>query len=371
MYNNGYDPETLVHNYRRIAHGKARAGAIRSAINQADLNNDIPYMMFFREELCDESYWFVDELEVVTVYPELLAIMDRYPETRPVKFAGDRDNILNILNTYKDLLDVCTSFYQIPMEDCINFHNDFMKRWLAYGRTAREAYHMFFDLYLETGDLDNAAKFLDKLKKVPAEAYDCVACAITGEIKYYLLNNEKDKADKLAEKVYDGTYRCNSRWSDSILKLRRSYLKYYILHGDYEKAAEITYLMEHSGSQINAYNKYASFMCAYVHIKPGRGLRIYKKHWKEWQEENNQYDRYYNFKDAACFFKGLETERSRNTVRLELDRRFPLYNEENIYNIKSMSKYYYKEAEDIARKFDKRNTTDRFIKELEMSFANV
>ena len=120
MYNNGYDPETLVHNYRRIAHGKARAGAIRSAINQAhypnhpfqdkgqrtygklpwqyvhmqasvaragairsainqaDLNKDIPYMMFFREELCDESYWFVDELEVVTVYPEFLAIMDRY-----------------------------------------------------------------------------------------------------------------------------------------------------------------------------------------------------------------------------------------------------------------------------------------------------
>ena len=50
MYNNGYDPEILVHNYRKIGHGKARAGAIRSAINQADLNNDIPYMMFFREE---------------------------------------------------------------------------------------------------------------------------------------------------------------------------------------------------------------------------------------------------------------------------------------------------------------------------------
>ena len=37
MYNNGYDPETLVHNYRRIAHGKARAGAIRSAINPGRL----------------------------------------------------------------------------------------------------------------------------------------------------------------------------------------------------------------------------------------------------------------------------------------------------------------------------------------------
>lgn len=371
MYNDGYNPEALVYSYRRLGHGKARVDAIRSAVSQADLNNDIPYMIFFREELCEESYWFVDELDVVTVFPELLAIMDKYPGTTPVRFQGGIDNTLNTLNTYKDLLDVCTSFYQIPMEDCINFHNDFMKRWLAYGRTAREAYHMFFDFYLETGDLDNAAKYLHKLKQIPAETYDCVACAVTGEIKYYLLNNEKDKADKLAEKVEDGTYRCNSRWSDSILKLRKSYLKYYILHGDYEKAAEITYLLEHSGSQMNVYNKYASFMCAYVHSKPGRGLRIYKKHWKEWQEENNQYERYYIFKDAACFFKGLETERSKDTVRLELDKKFPLYNEENIYNIKSMSEYYYKEAEDIARKFDKRNGTGRFISELEMSFANV
>ena len=46
MYNNGYNPETLVYNYRRIGHGKARADAIRSAVSQADLNNDIPYMIF-------------------------------------------------------------------------------------------------------------------------------------------------------------------------------------------------------------------------------------------------------------------------------------------------------------------------------------
>ena len=126
MYNDGYNPEALVYSYRRLGHGKARVDAIRSAVSQADLNNDIPYMIFFREELCEEPYWFVDELDVVTVFPELLAIMDKYPGTTPVRFQGGIDNTLNTLNTYKDLLDVCTSFYQIPMEDCINFHNDFV-----------------------------------------------------------------------------------------------------------------------------------------------------------------------------------------------------------------------------------------------------
>ena len=44
----GYNPEKLVYGYRKLAHGKARASAIRYAINQADINNDIPYMVFFR-----------------------------------------------------------------------------------------------------------------------------------------------------------------------------------------------------------------------------------------------------------------------------------------------------------------------------------
>ncbi len=30
-------------------------------------------------------------------------------------------------------------------------------------------------------------------------------------------------------------------------------------------------------------------MCAYAGKKPGRGLRIYKKHWKDWEDENDQY----------------------------------------------------------------------------------
>ena len=47
MYNDGYNPEALVYSYRRLGHGKARVDAIRSAVSQADLNNDIPYMIFW------------------------------------------------------------------------------------------------------------------------------------------------------------------------------------------------------------------------------------------------------------------------------------------------------------------------------------
>ena len=55
MENSNYNPEKLVYNYRSFEHGKAKINAIRAAVKQADDNNDIPYMIFFRKELCSES----------------------------------------------------------------------------------------------------------------------------------------------------------------------------------------------------------------------------------------------------------------------------------------------------------------------------
>ncbi len=365
----GYNPEKLVYGYRKLAHGKARASAIRYAINQADINNDIPYMVFFREELCYESSWFVDELDVVTVFPELLSLSDRYPDIKCTRFQPGNNIQADILDMYGHLLDACLSFYQISFEDCINFYNDYKKRLVASGHSPREAYHTFMEFYLETGHMENARKFLKKTNAIPPSQYDCVACSTVTEIKYYLLNNEKEKADKLAEKIKDGTLRCKGSLSDSLLRLKQQYLKYYILHGNYDKAAEEAYILERSGSEAKVHNRWASFMCAYASQKPGRGLRIYKKHWKDWEDENDQYERYYAFKDAACFFRYIKKDKE--TIKFDAGKMFPLYNESCVYSTEELCNYYYKGAEDTAKKFDKRNGTDKFINELVLSFANA
>lgn len=365
----GYNPEELVFNYKRLSHGKARASAIRYAINQADINNDIPYMIFLREELCDESSWFLDELDVVTIFPELLSLIDKYPDAGLTCFQQGADHQSDLLYLYGHMLDSCLSFYQIPFEDCINFHNDYKKRRVAYGYSPRKAYHDFVEFYIETGHMESAKEFLHKLKVIPPASYDCVACSTITEIKYYLLNNEKEKADKLAEKILNGTLRCRGTLSDSLLRLKQQYLKYDILHGNYGEAAEAADLLEHSGSEVKVHNRWASFMCAYAFHKPGRGLRIYKKHWKEWEEEKDQYERFYEFKDAACFFKCLKC--NKETIKLDAGNIFPLYNKTNVYNTEDLCNYYYKEAENIAKKFDKRNGTGKFINELVISFANA
>lgn len=50
-----YDPIKLKNCYDKLLHGKTKMEAIRSAIKEADDNNDLPFMVYFREDLCHES----------------------------------------------------------------------------------------------------------------------------------------------------------------------------------------------------------------------------------------------------------------------------------------------------------------------------
>ena len=42
----------------------------------------------------------------------------------------------------------------------------------------------------------------------------------------------------IAMKIEDGTFTCGSSLSNSIPRMNKCYLNYYLLHGEYEKAAE-------------------------------------------------------------------------------------------------------------------------------------
>ncbi len=371
MENNIYDPGRLRIEYMKKDHGKARTDAIRSAIEQADLNNDIEHKVFFMVELCDESEWYGSGFDIVTVFPELLAVIDKYTYTNgsfSEKFPGIMENVLW---TYEDMADICNEFYQVPFNDCVDFLNDFKERWIAYGRKPREPYRMMVEFYREAGHMEEAKKTLSMLKTTPSGGYDCAGCTANTELSYYLSANEKDKADKIAEKINDGTLSCGGWNSNTKPRMYKRYLKYYLMHGDYEKAAENAKLLENSRMDVIDYKLWASFMCAYVYNNTGRGLRIYKKHWKDIESEQRPEYMYYSFKDSACFFMGLKKVKSEEIIKLQLGNTFPLYSENNIYSIDRLAKYYYKKAEEVAKKFDKRNMTDKYTDELKMSVQNI
>lgn len=352
-----YNPRKLREEYC-YSYSAEIINKISNAIKLADLNNDIPYMLYFREELCDAaSKWHVDVAEIIKVFKEALALIDKYPDVECTYFQVGKDATEHLLCAYETFLNIIISFDSVSIEEYKGYLNDFRKRWTAYGCTEKEPYRMELGLCLETGDMDGAEKLWQEYKKTPANIYERNVNYIT-DVKYYLLNNEIEKAIQLTNGVPDG-YR------------KRLCLEYYLVNGNYKKAEEIAYRLEHSHGCKREIMQFASFMCAYVYSRTGRGLRIYKKHWEEWEAENNPQYRYYTFKNAACFFKVLKEAKGFDVVKLKTGSPVPACSGDNIYNTDMLYKYYYKEAEEIAKRFDKRNCTDVYTKRLLASIENT
>ena len=53
-----YDPEKMKEEYDQLEHGKTRMSGIRCAIEAADRQNDLPFQLYFRLELCRESTFY-------------------------------------------------------------------------------------------------------------------------------------------------------------------------------------------------------------------------------------------------------------------------------------------------------------------------
>ena len=95
-------------------HGRARMEAIRAAMEAADSHEDTPFRIYFRLELCRESCFYGDCMDMMVIFPQALSIADRYPDTPSTCFdSGYLDAMDHILWVYKWVVEECRSFYQV------------------------------------------------------------------------------------------------------------------------------------------------------------------------------------------------------------------------------------------------------------------
>ena len=360
---NEYRPEELKKFYDGIPHGKTRLAAIKSAIEMADQNNDLPFMIYFREDLCEESCFYGNNMEMMVTFPDILKLSDRYPDAPSTQFDTNFKNALeHILWVYKWVVGQCSSFYQIPMEDCMEFFEDFKRRSLGYGFNLKPYYRLLYGFYHFDDEKSDEAYY--NYEKIPRDGNsNCRACDRNTEISFYLDKDNFGKARELSEDIENFKLRCgndNSAW----IRMKKSFMGYYIDKGYYEEADEIAYLLEHNMNQKTEGQPWDEILRCYAFTRPGRALRIFKKYWKRWQESTNPSDEFDEVSNICCFWKKYIKESNKDTVKIGFDSSFPLYNQEKVYKIQDLFEYYYKRAEDIAIKFDKRNNASSYMDEL-------
>lgn len=368
-----YNPRQIENELTQIQHGAARVAAIRQAIRQADENHDLPYQLSFRLDLCYESDFYGDSLDLLLIFPEILALVDAHPNI-PITpgWSGFADGLDRVLWYYKWLIANCSCFYQISLQDCERFFEDFSKRSLAYGYNLKPMYREKYALY-DRIDKEYAKECFQKFRELPKDGNgNCEACDRNVEIEYYLKQDDMEKANELAEDIESFRLICGkSEEARAWLRMKAHYLHYYLKKRDYEKALDCYRQMERklSRTQMREFCYWEELLCCYSHIDIGRALKIYKERWKEWENERCPEDKFNIYIYIIIFFRELGKQRKGNTIKLDLDRSFPLYSADRTYKIAAMEEYYYKNAKDIAQKFDKRNGTDSFMRELEESIS--
>lgn len=360
-----YNPEELKRAYNQVEHGKAREDAIRSAIEAADAHEDTPFRIYFRLDLCEESDFYGDSLDMMVVFPEILAIADRYPDTPATCFNSFYKNAMaHILWVYKWILGSCTDFYQIPMADCLKFFEDFKRRSQAYGYNLRPYYSLLHDFYEEI-DPEKAKEAFYAFERLPRDGNcDCRACEQNNIVEFWLKNGEPERAEELAANIENFTLRCGHDRKAAWLRLKKHYLEYHLRRREFEEAEKYCRLLERHALQDTEYRCWSRFLCCYAHRDIGKALRIYKAHWKDWMEERNPSAIFHASIDIATFFKRLREERKTDTIKLSLDAAFPLYQESGQYRIDDLYRYYYDRARETAERFDRRNGTDHYCSEL-------
>ena len=350
-----YDPEEYKNAYEQIEHGKARLSAMRAAIEAADANDDRPYQFYFRLQFCRESTFYVDYMDMLVMFPELLTLADKYPDTPTTRFNnGFTDSLDHVLWCYKWVLGACDDFYQIPMEDCEKFFEDFKRRSIAYGYNLKPYYRQKYYFY-DKIDRKMADEAFYDFERTPRDGNaDCRACERNTEIRFYLNKGNLKRAGRLSVDIENQTLRCgndNTAW----LRLKGIYLDHYMKTGNLEEALKYCRIIERSARKQREHQRWEDLICCYAHADIGKALKLYKEHWKELREDREPSSVFDTSLNLSHFFKLLSENRKRSTVKLPLDSSFPLYREDGQYIINDLCEFYYKTAEDIAKKMDARN----------------
>lgn len=365
-----YEPEKLKQLCDRAEHGIARREALREAIAQADAHNDTPFRIYFRLELCQESNFYGDSLDMMVIFPEALAIADRYPDTPCTRYNNRifQNCMGHILWVYKWILSCCDEFYQIPMADCEKFFEDFKRRSLAYGFNLR-AYYLYRYYFYNSMDLEEEARAaFYAYESLPRDSNcDCKACERNVSVNFYLDMDDWEKAKELAADIENHSLRCGHDRMAAWLRLQRHYMNYYLnsQRRNFAEGEKYCKLIERHMISAIEYQEWDSFVYCYAHTNLGKALQIYKNHWKDWEKERNPSSEYYSCKNIMRFFKKLGEVRKRKTVKLQMEPSFPLYQENGQYEINGLYQYYYNRARKVAELFDARNGTDCFCHWLE------
>ncbi len=347
------DYETMY--YADSEKGEARVRGIYNAILKALETQDIPnalelYYIFIKEDTFES-----DKYMSVIIFPEYLALFEKYPEYQSI-------SSYHLMWAYKWINESVGRFYQVSWEQITNIFLNYERLCKKFHYNLKTYYRTLWNVMYNNGvgQIDGIGnvrecheKMLqcsrDSLSEIPAGECD-------DEIKYLLfVENDIEKALKKAIPIFNGRLSCGQVPHYTYT----NFADYYFETGDLKNAklyadkAIRVILKDYGYSDSMIYYK-GKCMLIFAYTDLQKALNILKRQYHDFSKNKSGEQCFYFYLGAYHTMKCLEKQ-NRKTVSMNLPHDCEIYKETGRYSVCDIKKYFYDKAALIAEKFDERN----------------
>jgi hypothetical protein len=355
----GYDFDTesrvkeLIERSLEMREGDEKIMMLEEAVRLADTTGDVRLQYLARESFIEAAYFGGVPEKALVAYAWCLAQFDRDP---------DQFGEWRILWRYKWMVNVICDFPQIPREKIYEMLDDMERRFLRAGSGLRAVYKYRYRTERFFGNREEAIRLYHLSEQTGRDDLsDCAACETDERVTFSLYTGNDAQALRQAAPLLGGRQKCRSvpqrTYSKVLLPLLRlgrtdeawQYHRrgYSMLAGD---RAMLDYLCEH-----------ILFLSLYGDTKGAAQVLENHYHWTE--ENTNLYERFMFYR-AAWLFLEVASDAGEDKLRLLMPRSFPLYEAGGEYETARLKGWFEARARELAQKFDERNGTDYFTREL-------
>lgn len=337
--------------------GAEKMNALLTAIKQADEAEDHFYRMLLRYDYACEATFHDDPPKAMPVAVEFSTIFEEHPD---VLGPDGREMYLMIMQM---AVDPVVSLPQIPISQWEAMMEEFRGLVKRFNLGHRVYWWQLchFMIYL---DKQKAFEYFQRFWKTGRDALsDCRACERCYAIRMYLLMEDEENAAVHAKPIKSRHIRfC----SDTPHLMLLAYIEYAMDHGDLKTAIPYARELKRIGHRDRGDLSYigAVLRCfAYSDLETGIQLMTEAFPWTVGM---------WNQKMVYDFYKGAWTvfhqlSKQKDSILLELPEQLSCYQSDNIYSTKEMEQWIYEQTNKIAKRFDQRNGTDSFHKDLELA----
>jgi hypothetical protein len=358
---NGVTPEQVRDLFRQtyyLEDGDAKIMLLEEAVRLADICGDFSLQYDVRDQLINAATFGGAPEKALVAYSWCLAQYDR----RAAAQEGDMD-LWRLLWMYKWILTNVASFPQISKAQIEEMLDDMAARYRRAGFSLRPNYMLRNRIY-KFWDEEKAAYYFHKAQETYRDSVsDCAACELDDAVSFALRQRDDAEAARLAVPIIQGRLRCGSIPKITFAELLLPFLRL----GRIDEAVSLHLQGYHliargAKGYISSVADHITFLVVTENFD--RAMRIFEKHLTDASalaDLASKFDYYL----ASWFLLDALAESERATLKLRLPPTLEVYEEGGLYDVARLAAWFLEQARALAARFDARNESDYFTRDIE------